>query len=600
MSTPARQDANPPESAMSLAELIQLAEVLQTNGREQEAVQVYRHWLDQSQDEQRFLAWFNFGALLQKLNLIDDAQQAYRTCLELRPHMAQASINLGLLQEHQGHNDVALAHWSNVVAQALLQTNPDKGLQTMALNHMGRLYEKLKQYDLAEQALAQSLAVDPHQAGAIQHWVHIRQKACKWPVYKKLPQVSMNDMLMYTSPLAMLSLSEDPVMQLLCAHSFVTRTYGQLKEERLCQVKQYGHQKIRIGYVSGDLCTHAVGLLMADFIEAHDRERFEVYGYDFSPEDGSAYRERLKKSFDHIRFVHSLSEAQIAQVVMHDEIDVLIDLHGLSSGARPGIFALHPAPLQGTYLGYIGTTAMPWFDFVVCDRWVLPEELTPYFKEQPLYLEGSFIPMNKDESVLRAAQRSEFSIAQDALVMAAFGNVYKINDAMFNVWCNILQRVEKSVLWLIDDNPATTRELKQQAKLRGIGEHQIIFTPRAAHSEYRARIQLADVFLDNFPYNCGSTTADVISCGVPIVTLYGKTMVSRMGKSILSSLGLHELITATPQAYEDLVVSLLSSPEQRQKVRTHLASQWANVYQQTQRNVASLEAGLMQRLQALA
>jgi predicted O-linked N-acetylglucosamine transferase (SPINDLY family) len=600
MTTLAQHDANTSESAMSLAELIQLAEVLQQNGHELEAVQVYRHWLNQSQDGNRFLAWFNFGALLQKLNLIDEAQSAYLRCLEIQPHMAQASINLGLLQEQQGNNDAALQHWSHVVAQALLQANPDKSLQTTALNHMGRLYEKLKQYDLAEQALAQSLMVDPKQSGAIQHWVHIRQKACKWPVYKSLPKVSMNDMLMYTSPLAMLSLSEDPVMQLLCAQSFVTRTYGQLQEEHLCKVKQYGHSKIRIGYVSGDLCTHAVGLLMADFIEAHDRERFEIYGYDFSPEDGSAYRERLKKSFDHIRFVHSLSESQIAQVVVHDEIDVLIDLHGLSSGARPGIFALHPAPLQGTYLGYIGTTAMPWFDFVVCDRWVLPDELTPYFKEPALYLEGSFIPMNKDEPTLRVAHRSEFSIPEDALVMAAFGNVYKINESMFGVWCNILHRVEKSVLWLIDDNPATTRELKHQAKLRGIEEHQIIFTPRAAHSEYRSRIKLADVFLDNYPYNCGSTTADVIRCGVPIVTRYGKTMVSRMGKSILSSLGLHELITSTQQDYEELVVSLLRSPEQRDKIRKQLAIQCARVQQQTQLNVASLETALVQRLQALA
>jgi predicted O-linked N-acetylglucosamine transferase (SPINDLY family) len=381
--------------------------------------------------------------------------------------------------------------------------------------------------------------------------------------------------------------------------SFVSRTYGQLKEERWCQVKKYHHKKIRIGYVSGDLCTHAVGLLMADFFEAHDREHFEIYGYDFSPEDGTSYRDRLKKSLDHIRFVHQITDAQVAQVVVHDEIDVLIDMHGLSSGARPGIFALHPAPLQGTYLGYIGTTAMPWFDFAIGDRWVLPDELLPYFKEAPLYLENSFIPINKDEPLTRVATKEEFGFAEDALVMAAFGNVYKINADMFTVWCNILKRVDQAVLWLVDDNSATTRELKQQARLRGIADEKIVFSPRAALSEYRSRIKVADVFLDNYPYNCGSTAADVISCGVPIVTMYGRTMISRMGLSILSSLGLKELVTDHHQAYEDKVVQLLQDDELRKQTRQQIKTQWTNMGQLTKANVRSLERALVQRLNDL-
>ncbi len=590
------QIVNKENTSVSLGELFQHAESLQKSGQDAEAIDTYRNWLNQSEDPQRFLAWFNFGALLQKVGQTEEAQKAYQTCLQLNPYLAQASINLGLLLERQGKNDEALNTWSQVVARALLQENSDKEMQTTALNHMGRLYENLKQYDLAENALEQSLAIDPKQQGAIQHWVHIRQKACKWPVYKKLTNVSMNDMLLNTSPLAMLSLSDDPVMQLLCAQSFVHRTYGHLKEERLCKTKNYHHKKIRIGYVSGDLCTHAVGLLMADFIEAHDRERFEVYAYDFSPEDGTAQRERLKNAFDHLRFVHSLNDRQVAEVVLHDEIDVLIDMHGLSSGARPGIFALHPAPLQGTYLGYIGTTAMPWFDFHISDRWALPEELTPYFKESPLYLEGSFIPMNKDDPLLRVATRSEFGFDEDAHIMAAFGNVYKINEDMFSVWCNILNRVERSVLWLIDDNPTTTRELKHQAKLRGINENQIVFTPRAAHSEYRSRIKLANVFLDNYPYNCGSTTSDVISCGIPIVTLYGKTMISRMGNSILSSLGLHELITSDKKQYENLICDILNSKELQNNIKKHLASQWNQAQIRTKKNVASLEQALKNRL----
>ena len=469
-------------------------------------------------------------------------------------------------------------------------------MQTLALNHIGRLYENLKDYDQAENALTQSLNINPNQPAVVQHWVHIRQKSCKWPVYKSFSKVTLNDQLLYTSPLAMLSMSDDPVMQLLSAYSFVSRTYGKLKEENICQVKRYSHEKIRIGYVSGDLCTHAVGLLMADFLEAHDRKNFEIYAYDYSPEDGTTYRERLKKCFDTIRFVHQLDDLQVAQQVVKDEIDVLIDLHGLSSGARPGIFALHPAPLQATYLGFIGTTAMSWFDFVICDRWVLPEVLHQYFKEPPLYLENSFIPINKENYQLRDISRKELGFADDSLIVAAFGNAYKINSDSLDVWCNILKRVEKSVLWLIDDNTTTTRELRLQAKLRGISENKLKFSSRSTLIEYRSRIKLADVFLDNYPYNCGSTTADVISCGVPIVTVYGRTMVSRMGLSILSSLGLNELITSNWKSYEDKVVDLLTDAELLSRIRLKIKNQLENIDKLTRSNVSSLERALSQRL----
>jgi predicted O-linked N-acetylglucosamine transferase (SPINDLY family) len=181
--------------------------------------------------------------------------------------------------------------------------------------------------------------------------------------------------------------------QLLTAFAFVERTYS-FKEEFLSQGRQYSHARKRIGFVSGDLCVHAVGLLLAELIEGIDRSKNEVVAYDFSPEDGTAHRTRLKNAFDHVRSIHTLTDRQVAEQVLEDEIDVLIDLHGLSSGARPGIFALHPAPRQGTYLGFIGTTGMPWFDFVIADLYALPQELAQYFTEKPLHVEGSFIPLD--------------------------------------------------------------------------------------------------------------------------------------------------------------------------------------------------------------
>jgi predicted O-linked N-acetylglucosamine transferase (SPINDLY family) len=440
---------------------------------------------------------------------------------------------------------------------------------TMALNHIGRVQEELKQYDLAEQALEQSLAIDPKQTPALQHWIHIRQKSCAWPVYKPQPNISQNAMLMATSPLAMLALTDDPVQQLLTAFAFVERTYS-FKEEFLSKDRVYNHAKLRIGFVSGDLCVHAVGLLLAELIEGIDRTKHEVVAYDFSPEDGTAHRARLKSAFDHIRPIHTLTDRQVAEQVLEDEIDVLIDLHGLSSGARPGIFALHPAPKQGTYLGFIGTTGMPWFDFVIADKYALPEELTQYFTEKPLYVEGSFIPLTRDETPVREASRSEFGLSDEAFVMAAFGNVYKITPEMLSTWMELLNEIPSAVLWIIDDNPTTTANLKAHAVAANADLNRIQFTPRTTHIEYKAKLRLADVFLDTFPYNCGSTTNDVVQAGVPIVTMSGRTLVSRMGGGILNSLGLSELTTDSYENYVLRCKQLSQDEVFRKKVRAKM------------------------------
>ena len=221
--------------------------------------------------------------------------------------------------------------------------------------------------------------------------------------------------------------------------------------------------------------------------------------------------------------------------MLKDEIDILIDLHGLSSGARPGIFALHPAPKQGTYLGFIGTTGMPWFDFVITDKLAMPPELAEYFTERPKYVGGSFIPMTPPDQSLPAVTRAEVGLPEDAFVMGAFGNVYKITPEIFACWMRLLARIPAAVLWLIDDNYTTTANIKNHALAAGADISRIIFMPRIPHKEFCARLKVCDVFLDTYPYNCGSTTNDVLRAGLPLVSMYGRTMVSRMGLSMSSS-----------------------------------------------------------------
>jgi predicted O-linked N-acetylglucosamine transferase (SPINDLY family) len=297
--------------------------------------------------------------MLQNLQRPQEALEAYAACIAMKEDFPQAYINRGLLFEKLRQDAQALQTWLSLVSRRYMDKPPSDEFLTMALNHMGRLQEKLRNYAQAEQALEESLSINPAQPGVIQHWVHIRQKACQWPIYKSLPGVSLAEMKRYTSPLAMLALTEAPAEQLLNSQSFVARTYS-FREEHLSEGRAYHHGKA-----------------------------YELFAYDFSPEERTPLREHLKAQFDHFRSIKELSDRQAAELMLADEIDILIDLHGLSSGARPGIFALHPAPRQGTYLGFMGPTGMPWFDFVIADRNVLPDELAVYFTEKPLHVEGS-------------------------------------------------------------------------------------------------------------------------------------------------------------------------------------------------------------------
>jgi predicted O-linked N-acetylglucosamine transferase (SPINDLY family) len=197
---------------------------------------------------------------------------------------------------------------------------------------------------------------------------------------------------------------------------------------------------------------------------------------------------------------------------------------------------------------------MPWFDFVIADRYALPQELARFFTEKPLYIEGSFIPLTRDETPIREALRSEFGLSEEAFVMAAFGNVYKITPEMFATWMELLEVIPRAVLWIIDDNPTTTANLKTHAVAANADLNRIQFTPRTTHIEYKAKLRLADVFLDTFPYNCGSTTNDVVQAGVPIVTMSGRTLVSRMGGSILQATGKSADLIA--MSYSDYIAKI--------------------------------------------
>ena len=514
-------------------------------------------------------ALFNRGVEQSDAGDLAGAAESYRDAIAVYPRLHQARINAGLVAERQQQDADAARHWLSVAEAVVDGQREAIPFATIALNHLGRLQESRRQYAAAESALAHSLRLNPAQPDAIQHWVHLRQKQCTWPVYEPPPGLTVNRLMAATSPLAMLALLDDPAMQWLTASSFVTRKYRPAEATLPLKPRETG-DRLRIGYLSGDLCTHAVGLLMAEVLEAHDRTRVHVTAFDFSPDDGTAHRARLRRAVDEMVPIHTLPDAAAAEAIRDRSIDVLIDMHGLSSGARPGILALRPAPHIGTYLGFIGTTALPWVDFVVTDRFTLPESSAPYMTERPVYVEGAMIPLFHQPITATRFSREAVGLPADAVVLASFNNIYKITPGLFACWLRILHRSGRAVLWLLDDNPWATAALRTHATNAGVDPARIVFSSRSTHAEYREKLALADLYLDTYPYNAGSTARDVLDAGVPLVTLAGRTPVARMAGSLLHAAGLDGLITGSVEGYEELVVALANDVSRREAIRQEM------------------------------
>jgi predicted O-linked N-acetylglucosamine transferase (SPINDLY family) len=565
-------DAKPAQAgvqSMPLAQLLGQAQACQAAGQLEAAASLYEEWLQKKGQTLTHVAWFNLGVIRGEQGSRDAAIRAYQNAIAAEPNFLEARLNLGSQFEASGQNEQALLAWREVTQIAQPEVEAQRPLLIMAYNNLGRFQEKLRHYEQAESALKQSLALKPQQPDALQHWLHLRQRQCKWPVLQPLPGLSQHDMLMSFSPLGMLAHTDEPAMQLLASRNFVGRKLTQNPSPlALPALRRPG--RIRLGYLSGDLCMHAVGLLLAEVIESHDRERFETFAFDYSPEDGSAYRARLLAGFEHVEKVHALSDEAVAQRIATLGIDILIDLQGLSSGLRHGILAMRPAPLQVTYLGFIGPTAMPWIDHVLTDAYSLPHELQPYFSEAPLYLQSSFLPADRQRVVAAPTTRAAQGLPAQGFIFASFNNAYKITDSVFASWMRILRRCPESCLWLVDDNPWATANMKAAAVQHGVSPERLVFSGRVSKEQYLANLQLADLFLDGFPYNAGSTARDALSVGLPILTLSGKTFVSRMAGSLLKSMALDSLITHDLQSYEDRAVQLAHDSNAYRSLREKL------------------------------
>ena len=496
----------------------------------------------------------------------DAAEQLIGEALKLDPNSPELWSNRGTAQAAAKRQDAALASFTRA-----LQLNP--GFLGAVANRAHVLFE-LQCYAEAIPDYEKLLARDPGHAYSAGNLIFCRLQCCDWSSFESdrtaiLARLRAGQRVM--PPVLSVALLDSPADQLTAAQILSRDKFPPVPP--LWRGEPYRHDRIRVAYVSADFHAHATAVLTAGLFEHHDRSRFETVAISFGRDDGSRLRGRLKRAIERFIDVRGKSDADIARLIRELEIDLAVDLKGYTSEARPALFSFRPAPLQVNYLGFPGTMGAQFMDYLIADPIVVPEAQKAFYTEQIVSLPDTYQPNDKSrETVDAPIDRASVGLPPSGFVFCCFNNDYKIQPRMFDVWMRLLHGVEGSVLWLLADNRAATRNLKREAAARCIDPERLVFAPRRDLPEHLARHRFADLFLDTLPYNAHTTASDALWTGLPLVTCPGNTFAGRVAASLLHAVGLPELVAESLADYETVALRLAHDPHTLGVIRSKLAA----------------------------
>ena len=513
----------------SLAALISRGNALHALGRSEEALSDYDKAIDLAPD---FAGGpFNRGIVLHALGRLDEAIAAYQWATGIKPDFLPALFNCAVLQSQQNRHAEALASYRQIVA-----IDPDY----------------------------------PHAAGNV---ALEQAHSCAWDGRAQIV-AHVNESVALGKPVvvphAFLAMSDNAEAQLRCARSLIALHHPASPYPRWTG-EVYKHDRIRLAYLSADFHEHAVAFLIAGLLEQHDHRRFEVSGVVFGPDHPSPMRSRIEPTFDRVVDVRRKNDEEAADLLREMEIDIAIDLMGFTRHSRTNILACRPAPIQVNYLGYPGTMGAEYMDYIIADRFVIPEAQRRHYAESVVYLPGSLQVNDCKRRAAATPSRVAAGLPPEGFVFCAFNNSYKLTPDIFSIWMRLLQSVPGSVLWLIAGSPSVAENLRHEALDRGVAPSRLVFAPRLRYEEYLAQYRLADLFLDTLPYNGGATISDALWAGLPVVTCPGEAFGSRYGGSLLHAVGMSELISDSLADYELLALQLATDLPRLAAIRQKLA-----------------------------
>ena len=542
----------------------------------------------------------NRGTALARLNRHDDALISYDRLLAIRPDHAGALYKRGLALHALGRNELAVASYDQTLA---LDPHHADALNNrgIALQALGRHKEAIRSYNSALAVAPNNPAFLNNRANALvrfsRYWqaikdyekaiaidldykyargaaAYLRARICDWTDRDAIVERLTSEIRLgrpSSLPFPLLGLSDNAEDQHTCATIYARHQYPAITPP-MWDGERYSHGKIRVAYLSGDFREHATAYLMAGLFDRHDKTRFEIIGISFGPQTQDQMTARLRRSFDRFIDARLASDCEVAKQIREWEIDIAVDLKGYTQDARPGILAYRPAPVQVNYLGYPSTMGADYIDYIVADRLVIPPEHAHSYTEKVVYLPDCYQINDSERRISdQVPSRSRLALPEDAFVFCSFNNHYKITPDVFDVWMRLLHAVDGSVLWLMRGNALVQRNLLREAADRGIAPERIVFAPQAPLADHLSRYRQADLFLDTLPCNAHTTASDALWAGLPVLTCLGTTFAGRVAASLLTAIGLPELVTHSMGEYEALALELATDPALLRETRDKLA-----------------------------
>lgn len=574
--------------------------ILQQLERLEEAAASYRQAFSISPAETG--AHYGYGLMLLKLGQADRAEASFARAIKLSAGHADAHFGLGLALLEQSRAAEAKASFERVIslnpnhveahfyrgnACNLLRRYDDarssygratslKPDHVEALFYRGRVELKMRKYAEAIDAFTKVRELAPDHPYALGNLLHARMLVCDWSGFDDLClglAQALADGRKAMEPFGYQSVAASEADLRRCAEIYTGTECPPREPLPLANARpRQRAERITIGYLCGEFREQATAMLLCGVFERHDKTRFRVVGFDSGWNDGSDYRKRIEASFEAMRDISRLGDLDAARLIQRENVDILVNLNGFFGQARPGVFAYRPAPVQVNYLGFPGTTGAAYMDYILADRVVLPDASRGCYTEKVVRLPHCYQPNDGKRRISpREFGRRELGLPDDGFVYCCFNNTYKITPSRFDSWMDILRRVPGSVLWLLDDSPLATSNLRKEADRRGVDPQRLVFSKRMRAAEHLARHRAADLFLDTLPYNAHTTASDALWAGLPVLTQTGTTFPGRVASSLLLGLGLPELVTADRAAYEELAVALAQDRARLRDIRDTLA-----------------------------
>ena len=544
-----------------------LAAVLLTSGRAKEAETAVRHALQI--DAANPASQFNLALCFEAQGRLEEALQQTEAMLRVFPEAIAPAGLKAQIEESLGRLDAA----SRTLATALARNGEQLAAAPLYLQR-ANVEQRQGKFIEASSSLEQVLQLDPRSAAALSELLFLRKQLTDWHDLGALRArfragVAANQGQL--SPFCLLSDPSTRAEQRLCAERW-SSAHPVLPRP----VRAPSNSILRVGYLSADFRQHATGVLAAGLFENHDRKRFSVIGYSTGADDGSAMRARLMAGFDRFVDARGWPARRLAAQIAADGVDILVDLNGHTYGAPTDAVALRPAPIQVNYLGYPGTMGAPFIDYLIGDPVVTPFAHAADYSETLVQLPACYQINDRRRSAAQAPPKGELGLPEEAFVFCSFNQTYKLNPETFDAWAQILAAVPRSVLWLLGSNDPTVSRLvetnlRREAVARDIDASRLVFASRRPHAQYVGLHRHADLFLDTWPYNAHTTASDALWAGCPVLTWLGDTFAGRVAASLLTAVGLPELIAPDVRGYIALAIELATDSGALARYRRRLA-----------------------------